>query len=165
MNQPTNSLTPLAIFPDRETAEAAYSTLQEAGFAAERLSVKSQDIAPSPPVEDTEAQRSAGGGAIAGAIFGALAGLLLSVVSTQTEGTAALGPLNNLIGVVLAGSGVGAAGGSLIAALMGASVYRGETRMDYIEPVRYIISAEGNSEELERAKAVLGEKGYVTDNS
>jgi hypothetical protein len=160
MNQ-HDSPTPIAIFPDRPTAEAAYRSLQDAGFAADRLSVVSQDIAPSPPVPETEAQRSAKGGAMAGAMFGALAGLLLSVISTQTQGTAALAPLSNLVGMVLAGSAVGAVGGSAIAALMGASVYSGDSRMDYINPVRYVVLAAGNAEELEKAKAILGQDGYV----
>lgn len=163
MTQQTESPTPLAIFPDRPTAEAAHNALQEAGFSAEQLSLVTQDIAPSPPVEKTEAQRSAGGGAMAGAMFGALAGLLLSVVSTQTLGTAAWGATSNLIGMVLAGSGIGAVGGSAIAALMGASVYSGESRMDYINPVRYLVLAEGTTEELAKAKAVLEQRGYLTD--
>jgi predicted lipid-binding transport protein (Tim44 family) len=163
MTQPTESPTPIAIFPDRPTAEAAHHALQEAGFSTEQLSVVAQDIAPSPPVEKTEAKQSAKGGAMAGAMFGALAGLLLSVVSTQTLGTAAFGPIDNLIGMVLAGSGIGAIGGSAIAALMGASVYSGESRMDYINPMRYLVLAEGTEEELVKAKTVLEQQGYLTD--
>lgn len=163
MNPSTESKTPLAVFPDRAMAEAAHHALQNAGFSVDHLSLVAQEKAPSPPVEKTEAKRSAGGGAIAGAMFGAIAGLLLSVASTATLGTAALGPISNLIGMVLAGSAIGAAGGGVIAALMGASVYQGESGLDYIEPVRYLVFAAGSTEEVARAKEVLEQQGYLTD--
>jgi hypothetical protein len=163
MNPSTESQTPLAVFPDRATAESAHQALQNAGFSVDHLSLVAQDKAPSPPVEKIEAKRSAGGGAIAGAMFGAIAGLLLSVASTATLGTAAFGPLSNLVGMVLAGSAIGAAGGGTIAALMGASVYKSEFRQDYIEPGQYLIFAEGNTEEVARAKHVLEQQGYLSD--
>lgn len=162
MNPSTESKIPLAVFPDRTRAESAHQALQNAGFPADHLSLVVQEKTPSPPVEKTEARQSAGGGAIAGAMFGAIAGLLLSVVSTATLGTASFGPISNLIGMVLAGSAIGAAGGGAIAALMGASVYKGESRQDYIEPAQYLIFAEGNTEEVARAKHVLEQQGYLS---
>jgi uncharacterized membrane protein len=156
----------LASFSDRFLAEAAVQTLESAGFAREHLAIVPESISPEPAVKETEAISSAGSGAIAGTVFGCMAGLLLGFMKVAgadvNAAVTGIDPLQVFVGMTLAGAGVGAAGGGLIAALSGASV-----RKDAVEtlakPVEsYIVVAEQiTPEQVIQAKQILGQ---VNDN-
>jgi uncharacterized membrane protein len=155
----------LASFSDRFLAEAAVQTLESAGFAREHLAIVPESLNPEPAVKETEAISSAGSGAIAGTVFGCMAGLLLGfmkVAGADVDAVTGIDPLQVFIGMTLAGAGVGAAGGGLIAALSGASV-----RKDAVETLAkptesYIIVAEQiTPEQVIKAKQILGQ---VNDN-
>jgi hypothetical protein len=137
---------PIGLFGDLQTAETALNAVQEAGFSVENLSVMPQSLEPNPVIEDTEAKKSAGGGAIAGALSGAIGGLLFSYMSLNSPGTPDPQPISNAIGLVLAASGIGAAGGGLIAALSGAGVHKGAADPEYADLAHnYLVVAENTT--------------------
>lgn len=149
---------PVGLFADRPAAEAGLRALQETGFPNEQLSLVPQSLNPNPPIEETEAVRSAAGGALAGTMLGATVGLLLGVISMQlTPEPISMG---SLIAVVLAGSGIGAAGTSLIAGLSGASVNKAEAEPEKSRMTQgYLILAAGGQSELQQAKQILQQHG------
>jgi uncharacterized membrane protein len=152
----------LASFSDRSSAEAAIQTLEAAGFAHDHLAIVPESLSPEPAVKETEAISNAGSGAIAGTVFGCMSGLLLGFMKVAGADVDAalteIDPLQVFIGMTLAGAGIGAAGGGLIAALGGASV-----RKDAVETLAkpeesYVIVAEQMTpEQVIQAKQMLGQ--------
>lgn len=157
--------TPIGLFSDLTSAQSAFKALQEAGFAANRLSLVPQALDPDPAVKDTEAANSAKGGVVAGAVFGALIGLLLGFMSISTFGVGAPDPTKHLIGMVLAGSAVGTAAGGVLGALVGSNVHKGLTEpADSNMKQNYLILATGTQEELAEAQTILQQHGSIIPN-
>ncbi|MBD3881027.1 hypothetical protein IFO70_04595 [Phormidium tenue FACHB-886] len=149
---------PVAAFPEQPSAEHAKDVLLQSGFADRQLSIVSQSLPPA--VKETKLAESARGGALVGTVFGTLVGFVLGYFSLASGVFGDLNPLQHLLGVSLAGSAVGTAGGALIAAVAGAQVVKGDAGADYISRTqRYVIFLEGNAEEVLQAKNVLQEKG------
>lgn len=143
---------------DYQTAQLALSTLQKAGFPPEQFSVIPQTLDPNPSINETEAAKAAGMGATAGAVFGSLMGGLIGYGSILSTGTPS--SLSHLIGLALAGSGVGALGASILGALTG-----GYVRNDKNVPastVQYILVADITPEELRLAQELLQNSGIPT---
>jgi hypothetical protein len=154
----------VGMFLTREAAEAAYQSLQNAGFSPDRLFLDTQVLDPNPRLRDTKASRGAGGGAIAGSLFGGLVGSLLVFISlnpaTSTANPAATQPLTALVGMALAAAGVGAVAGALIGAFSGLNVPKTETGVDRARLAhRYLVVLDGTEDERNRAKELLRQQG------
>lgn len=146
---------PVALFEDQEAAEAARQALQAAGFAAEQVSLVPRSLDPNPPVRDTEARKSAGGGAIVGSLFGAIAGFLVGYISLILPRTPII-DIGNVVGLVLAGSGVGAAMGGLIAMVTGTYVHKGEVEPQYAQmKQQFLIFVDGDADAQRRAREIM----------
>jgi hypothetical protein len=149
---------PVGLFSNLETAETALDTLQNAGFSADHLSLVPQSLEPDPAVKDTELVESAKPGAIAGSLFGAIGGLLLSFLGSAGSGVPTGLSLENTIGLVLIGSGLGAVAGGLLAAMAGANVPKAE--VEHSDATHhYLILAEGTSDRISQAKEILRQHG------
>jgi F0F1-type ATP synthase assembly protein I len=149
----------VGLFSDLATAEAAMKALQEAGFSEDNFIVTPQALQPAPAIKDTEASRSAGGGALAGTVFGIMAGVLMGFMTTITPGTPPYtDSLSTLLGMTFLGAGIGAAGGSLMGALSGSKVSKAASEQFNLDPSTgsYVILMEQSvPEEVEKAKQVL----------
>ena len=117
----------IGLFPSRSDAEAALHRLRDAGFNMDKVSVVARDAREADQMagasvnqdRSDQAKGGAGVGAIAGTATGGLVGLFGSLGVLAIPG---IGPVAE-VGIVLAntllGSGIGAAGGGLIGALIG----------------------------------------------
>ena len=151
---------------DYQTAQLALSTLQKAGFPPEQFSVIPQVLDPNSSFSETEAAKGAGVGAMTGTIFGGLMGGLIAYASSLSLGSdlggSGLDSLH-LIGLVLAGSGVGALAVSILGALTGVNVHKNQVVSVGAE--QYILIADVTPDELEQAQMLLQASGVsVTPN-
>lgn len=140
MNDPLNPLTPshtsndgsgrlvTGLFPDRESAEAAYGAAHERGYTKDDMNLVMSDetrdrhFAGSTAGKETElGNKAAEGAGIGGAIGGTIGAVVAAIAAVGTSlalpgiGIVIAGP----IAAALAGAGAGAAGGGLIGALVG----------------------------------------------
>ncbi len=140
--------TVLGSFPDQPTAEAALQALRTAGLSTERMIILPKILQPNPPIEATEAKRGAAGGAIAGTLFGLMVGLVLGYMAVISPQVGSAHSNEILIGVALLGSGIGAAGGSLMGGLSGFNVSKAAAEPETVSPdEQYILVAEEISAE------------------
>jgi hypothetical protein len=146
---------------DYQTAQFALSTLQKSGFPPEQFSVIPQALDPNSSFNETEAAKGAGVGAMTGSVFGGLLGGLIAYASSLAVGSD-LGS-SHLLGLVLAGSGVGALAVSILGALTGVNVHKDQEASASVE--QYIIIADITPDELGQAQMLLQENGIsVTPN-
>jgi hypothetical protein len=150
-------------FSTQQAAREAEIAIQSAGFSPEQLSVEMQNFMPRTEISDTQAGKSAKGGAIAGAILGGLFGFLLSIVIANLPD---VGPLASVhpnaftFGVTLAGGIVGAAGFGAIGALSGVSVPKEPEKVgDRASSQNYTIIVRGTPENIARAREILQQQG------
>ena len=151
-------------FATRQDAEIALIELKNSGFNMDRICA----IAQNPPNEDTlanvevksssqRAKEGAETGAVMGATTGGVVGLIgsLSVLAIPGVGLATEAAV--LLGNALLGSGLGAAGGSLVGALIGWGIP--EEQAKYYEELlsqgEYIVLVEGSEAEISGAAAIL----------
>ena len=150
-------------FPTRQDAEVALTNLRDAGFNMDKISA----IAKNPEAEqiadaelkssEERAKEGAETGAILGATTGGMLGLIgsLSVLAIPGVGIATEAAV--LLGNALLGSGIGAAGGSLVGALIGWGIPE-EQALYYQELLSkgsYIVLVEGTEAEISGAEAIL----------
>jgi len=148
----------IAQFLDSQTAQTALDTLQKAGFPPEQFSVIPQALDPNSSFNETEAAKGAGVGAVTGAAFGGLAGGLIAYASSLSIGLD-LGAA--WVGLVLAGSGVGALAMSILGAFTGTNIPKNQT----VSNQQYTLIADVTPAELEQAQTLLQESGIpVTPN-
>ncbi|HEY9641685.1 MAG TPA: hypothetical protein V6C57_14455 [Coleofasciculaceae cyanobacterium] len=150
---------PVATFSQEEIAENAVKVLSQSDFAADRLVLVPQSL--EPIAEETRAGGSAKGGALAGGLTGAIAGLWLGYVSLYGDtADVIIEPVRHLVGIALAGSGIGAAGGSLLAAITGSNVIKAGVGTNYRDQIQsYAIFLQGTPEDIVRARQVLEAQG------
>lgn len=155
----------LGLFPNLSAAESGRRALQEAGFPQEQLAILPQSLQPNPPFQSTEAGRSAKGGAIAGTVFGSMAGAILGYMAAASPTLNQADPTQVWIGIALAGSGIGAAAGSLIGGVSGLNVSKGSVTADSSDcPEQYVLVMEqGTSDQVIRAKQLLQELGSIVE--
>lgn len=151
--------TVLGFFPDLPAAEAALQSLQLAGFSADCFVILPTTLRPNPPVDATEAKRGAAGGAIAGTFLGLMIGLVLGYMATISSQVGAVHPTEVLIGLALLGSGVGAAGASLMGGLSGFNVSKAAAEPETIAPdERYVLVAEEiSADAIAEIKTILAQ--------
>ncbi|MBI4780624.1 MAG: hypothetical protein HY785_04810 [Oscillatoriophycideae cyanobacterium NC_groundwater_1537_Pr4_S-0.65um_50_18] len=140
-------------FSEQQVAEDALQALQTAGFTQEQLQLNSQ----TPPVPQTEAKKSGGKGAIVGALAGGLIGLIFGYAKVNLAETANVGLLGDSLGMVLAGSLVGAAAMSIIAAMSGVNVIRDQvgTETSALTPIFLVSVNASQPEEIAKAQSIL----------
>jgi len=147
----------VALFTDRDRAEAAVRDLETAGFAAARISIVGVAPAGRPDGEPTTlAPEAAGAGATLGALIGGGAGVLagLGLVTLPDIGAVlAGGPLV----ATLATAGVGVTAGGLAGALIGLGVPR-QAAASYAEEIRRdgaLVILDVADEQRERATLLI----------
>jgi len=129
MNESNNNRLVTGLFPDRDSAEAAYAAASERGYTKDDVNLVMSDetrathFAPG-GVETELGNKAAKGAGVGGAIGGTLGAIAAAVAAVGTTlalpglGLVIAGPL----AAAVAGAGAGAAGGGLIGALIGWSM-------------------------------------------
>jgi uncharacterized membrane protein len=158
----------IGVFSSRQDAEMALQELRDAGFNMDRVSIIARDAKGKDQISDAnmnpkeeQVKGGAGAGAVAGSATGGLLGLIggLGVLAIPGVGPAAE------VGIVLAntllGSGIGAAGGSLVGALIGWGVPEDRAHYygDRLDQGDYVLILEGSSEDVRTAEAILNNRG------
>lgn len=115
------------LFPDRQSAEAAYGSLHDRGYSKDDVNLvmsdetRSRHFPGDANVETELGNKAAEGAGIGGAIGGTLGAVVAAIAAVGTSlvlpglGLVIAGPL----AAAAAGAGAGAAGGGLIGALIG----------------------------------------------
>ena len=150
-------------FATREDAENALRELQNAGFNMNRVSVVAknpqQDNISGAAVSSTGEQIKGGtaAGATTGAVTGGMLGLIGGLSVLALPGVGAVAELGIVLANTLLGSGIGAAGGGLVGALIAWGIP--EDRAKYYDEMlsqgQYIILVEGTQAEISGAEAIL----------
>ena len=163
----------IGLFPTRHAAEQAMYRLRDSGFNMDRISVVARsgeglrsvagESTQVPPQSMTaEAKEGAGAGAATGAIAGGTIGLIGSLGILAIPGVGIAAEVGFLLGNALLSSGIGAASGGLIGALIGWGIP--EDRATYYhdriyKENEYLVLVEGTTSEIRTAEAVLRENG------
>lgn len=151
-------------FPTRQDAEVALIELRDSGFNMERISAIAQNPPDEKQLADVEVKSSserakdgAETGAIMGATTGGMLGLIGSLSVLAIPGVGLATEVAILLGNALLGSGFGAAGGSLVGALIGWGIP--EEQAKYYEELlsqgNYVVLVEGTEAEIKGAEAIL----------
>lgn len=133
------------LFPDRESAEAAYNTAHSRGYSKDDVNLVMSDDTRSRHFNDSSlggketelGNKAAEGAGIGGAIGGTLGAILAGIAAVGTSlalpglGLVIAGP----IAAAVAGAGAGAAGGGLLGALIGWNIPE-ERVKDYEEGIK-----------------------------
>ena len=133
--------TAIALFLERENAEAAIDALSEAGFERDEVSILARREVVEDVVDDERGEsavESAGVGALGGTALGGLVGLIAGASALMVPGLGpalAVGTWATVLGTTAAGAGIGAAYGGLVGALIGFGVAEEQTHI-YVEGVQ-----------------------------
>jgi hypothetical protein len=162
----------VGLFSNRSDAEAALYRLRDTGFDMDHISIVAKsgeglkdlsgnDYQPSQS-DSEQAKGGAGAGATAGAVTGGTIGLIGSLGVLAIPGVGAAAEVGFLLGNTLLGSGIGAAGGGLIGALIGWGVP--EEKANYYNDRVYnendfLVMVEGTEAEIRAAESILQEGG------
>lgn len=150
-------------FPTREDAEIALTDLRDAGFNMDQVSAIAQN-SQGEEIADTEvqsgAERAKDGaetGALMGATTGGILGLIGSLSVLAIPGVGVATEVAVLLGNAFLGSGIGAAGGSLVGALIGWGIPEEQAKyyQELLSQGSYIVLVEGTEAEINGAKAIL----------
>lgn len=157
----SNNIKVVSQFSDEESVQEAQTAIEKAGLTSGQIKVQIQNFLGRTEMAETQAVKSAKGGAIAGGIFGGLTGFFFSLIASRLFeiGSMFSSPNNFIFGVTLLGSAVGAAGFGLIAALSGVNAPRDELALENNESQqRYLMVVEGNEEEVNKATEIIRQK-------
>jgi uncharacterized membrane protein YeaQ/YmgE (transglycosylase-associated protein family) len=137
----------LGVFAERDQAEKAIDSLEEAGYSAKDISIVMKDAHEAHDVADSTGATvadSAVSGATTGGVIGGIAGLLVGIGAITIPGVGALligGPLAAALGLggaaatTVSGAVTGALAGGLVGALAGLGVPEEEAKI-YEERVK-----------------------------
>ena len=163
----------VGLFSTRQEAEQAMHRLRDSGFRMDRISVVAKsgeglrdlttDGDYDPNKSSTEQARDgAGAGATAGALTGGAIGLIGSLGVLAIPGVGLAAEAGFLLASTLLGSGIGAASGGLLGALIGWGIPEDQANY-YNERVynnnEYLVLVEGNEQEIHAAELVLRDNG------
>jgi hypothetical protein len=133
--------TAIGLFLERDHAEAAIDSLDDAGFGPDEVSLLAQREVVEDVVDDERAEsavESASVGALGGTALGGLVGLIAGASALVVPGIGpalAFGTWATVLGTTAAGAGIGAAYGGLVGALIGFGVAEEQTHI-YVEGVQ-----------------------------
>lgn len=151
-------------FPTRSEAKAALIELRDAGFDMDRVSAIAKAPDDNPEDEDVaiksvgdRAKDGAGAGATMGAATGGFLGIIGSLSILAIPGVGPAVEVGVLLGNALLGSGIGAAGGGLVGALIGWGIPEAEAKhyQELLSQGSYVILVEGTEAEVNGAAAIL----------
>jgi len=163
----------VGLFSTQQEAEQAMHRLRDSGFHMDRISVVAKsgeglrdlttDGDYDPNKSSTEQARDgAGAGATAGALTGGAIGLIGSLGVLAIPGVGLAAEAGFLLASTLLGSGIGAASGGLLGALIGWGIPEDQANY-YNERVynnnEYLVLVEGNEQEIHAAELVLRDNG------
>ncbi|MGB7417175.1 MAG: hypothetical protein WA902_23475 [Thermosynechococcaceae cyanobacterium] len=159
-------------FETRPEAESALTNLRDSGFNMDKVSVISKGDHPSQmggvevsDVDGHQAKEGAKAGAKAGTTIGGALGLIGGLGVLAIPGVGSIAELGVVLANTLLGSGIGAAGGTLIGALVGWGIP--EDRAKYyderLNQGDYIILVEETEPEIQRAGTALNQRGGIYD--
>ena len=151
-------------FATRQDAEIALIELRDSGFDMDRVSAIAQNPIGKQALADVEVKSSserakdaAETGAVMGATTGGVLGIIGSLSILAIPGVGLATEVAVLLGNALLGSGLGAAGGSIVGALIGWGIP--EEQAKYYEELlskgEYVILVEGSEAEINGAEAIL----------
>lgn len=146
---------PIKKFTDVQQGASALNALQDAGFSPDRLALVPEAMNSTPQLAQTEAANNAGKGAIAGTVLGALAGFLLAALGQQDSASPAIASFPEILSFALLASGVGAAGGALIAAITGSSVNQRTVEPTGDSQSFLLVVDNTTQEEIQKAQEIL----------
>ena len=164
MNNPIQQRRAVGTFPTYQDAEAALIELRNAGFNMDRVSAIAQNPEGNETLADVEvtsssarAKDGAETGAIMGATTGGMLGLIGSLSILAIPGVGVATEVAVLLGNTLLGSGIGAAGGSLVGALIGWGIPEEQAQYynELLSQGSYIVLVEGTEAEISGAEAIL----------
>ena len=162
----------VGLFSSRQEAENALYRLRDTGFDMDHISIVAKsgeglrdlsgnDYDPSKS-DGEQAKGGAGAGAAAGAVTGGAIGLIGSLGILAIPGVGVAAEVGFLLGNTLLGSGIGAASGGLIGALIGWGVPEEQANY-YNDRVYnendYLVMVEGSEAEIRAAENILREGG------
>ncbi|WP_036480353.1 hypothetical protein [Myxosarcina sp. GI1] len=151
-------------FATRGNAETALKDLRDAGFNMDKVSVIARNVKPKESIGGAEVKppgEQAKGGAKAGAKAGTATGGVLGLIGglgvLAVPGVGAAAELGIVLANTLLGSGIGAAGGGLVGALIGWGVPedRAKHYNNMLSEGHYIVLLEGTKAEINGAEAIL----------
>ncbi|WP_019506170.1 general stress protein [Pleurocapsa sp. PCC 7319] len=151
-------------FFTRQDAEEALMELRDAGFNMDQISAIAQNPQGEDNLADVEVQSSserakdgAETGAVMGATTGGVLGLIGSLSILAIPGVGVATEVAVLLGNALLGSGIGAAGGSLVGALVGWGIPEEQAQYynELLAKGSYIVLVEGTEAEINGAEAIL----------
>ena len=172
-NRPAQQSRAVGLFSTRQEAEQAMHRLRDSGFHMDRISVVAKsgeglrdlttDGDYDPNKSSTEQARDgAGAGATAGALTGGAIGLIGSLGVLAIPGVGLAAEVGFLLASTLLGSGIGAASGGLLGALIGWGIPEDQANY-YNNRVynnsEYLVLVEGTEQEIHAAELVLRESG------
>jgi len=172
-NRPAQQSRAVGLFSTRQEAEQAMHRLRDSGFHMDRISVVAKsgeglrdlttDGDYDPNKSSTEQARDgAGAGATAGALTGGAIGLIGSLGVLAIPGVGLAAEVGFLLASTLLGSGIGAASGGLLGALIGWGIPEDQANY-YNDRVynnsEYLVLVEGTEQEIHAAELVLRESG------
>ena len=150
-------------FPTRQDAQIALTDLRDAGFNMDKISAIAQnpvgkEIADAKVKSSAErAKEGAETGAVLGATTGGMLGVIGSLGVLAIPGVGVATEVAVLLGNALLGSGIGAAGGSLVGALIGWGIPKEQAEYynELLSQGNYIVLVEGTEAEISGAEAIL----------
>ena len=150
-------------FPTRQDAEIALTDLRDAGFNMDKISAiaknpEGKELADAEVQSSTErAKDGAETGAVMGATTGGILGLIGSLSILAIPGVGVATEVAVLLGNAFLGSGIGAAGGSLVGALVGWGIPEEQAAYyhELLSQGSYVVLVEGTDAEINGAKAIL----------
>ncbi|WP_026734403.1 general stress protein [Fischerella sp. PCC 9605] len=162
----------VGVFSNRSDAEYALTELRDAGFNMNQISVIAKDADRTGDIAGVDTQKRVGNkadegaaaGAVTGGVLGGLTGLLVGLGTLAIPGVGPIllaGELATTLATTAAGAGIGAAAGGLVGALVGLGIPEERARVynDRVSRGHYLVMVEGTEAEIQRAEAVLRNRG------
>lgn len=154
----------ISVYDTHEGAVTAVKELQNAGYSSKHLSIigKTTGEAKVPGIKNSETMAIAGAEVGIGALAGSVLGVLTGVGIFAIPGVGFLYGAGALVGAI-AGFDFGIIGGGIASALTVAGISSDDTKQyeEVLKAGKFLVIAQGNEEEVTRAKNVLETHGNL----
>ncbi|MUG99765.1 DUF1269 domain-containing protein [Scytonema sp. UIC 10036] len=158
------------VFSNRSEAESALTTLRDANFPMNKISVIARDCQrdiagiETQPSIGHQVDEEAAVGAVTGTILGGITGLIVGLGTLAFPGVSPVllaGEIISTVGATAAGAGIGAATGGLLGVLLGLGMPEERARVysDRVLKGNYLIIVYGTDEEILHADYILNDRG------